>query len=163
PFTMAPVLCRIPPPRLYSAAARPSRRIVLFASDGRVPGHDGSHGVAGAGERRAHESGDQVASGRRNEGFRAVSPRELPPHRGHIGGQIGEAGVARAAHDQHLTAGHPVKKPVPHLQVAHLLLTITLEPEEWHTQVPAARERLREGAVEVPADQEPGSLRNYPP
>jgi hypothetical protein len=39
-----------------SAAARTSRGVALLASDGGVPCQDLGHGVAGAGERRAHES-----------------------------------------------------------------------------------------------------------
>src|SRR6185436_11795677 len=44
---------------------------------------------------------------------------------------------------------------------ARLLLAITLQPQEGRTQMPAGRERLREGAVEVDADQEARVLRYY--
>jgi hypothetical protein len=101
-----------------SAAARTSRGVALLASDGGVPCQDLGHGVAGAGERRAHESGDQVAGGRRDQGLRPVVARQSPPQWGPVGGQIGEARVAGAAHDQHFATGHPGEEPVAPLQIA---------------------------------------------
>src|SRR5437763_17087547 len=78
-------------PDRRSAAARTSRGVALLASDGGVLCQDVGHTVAGAGEWRADEGGDQVASGRRDQGLRPVVPRELPPQRAPVGGQTGEA------------------------------------------------------------------------
>jgi hypothetical protein len=116
----------------------PVRRVALLASNGGVPCQDLGHGVAGAGERPGDEGSDQVAAGNRAQGLRAVVASQCPPQRGQVGGQIGEARVAGAVHDQHLTVGRPGQEPVARLQVARLLLAVILQPQEGRTKVPAA-------------------------
>src|SRR5919204_1800255 len=80
---------------------------------------------------------------------------------GEIGLRVGEALVDAAPDDEYVAAPlQPAHQLIAHLQIARLLLAITLQPQKGRTQVPAARERRREEAVQVDADSEAGLLRH---
>src|ERR671939_1359907 len=84
------------------------------------------------------------------------------PRGGEIGLRVGEALVDAAADHEYVAALlQPAHQLIAHLQIARLLLAITLQPQEGRTQVPAACERRREDAVDVDADQEAGVLRHH--
>src|ERR1051326_8103366 len=89
-------------------------------------------------------------------GLCAITERAAPDG-GEIGLRVGEALVDAAADDEYLAAPLQASHQlIAHLHIARLLLAVTLKPQERRTQVPAAHERRRKGAVEVDSDQEAG-------
>src|SRR5919201_833627 len=140
-------------------------RDVLFLFDGRPTGEGLIEALLARNPKvLPDEGGDDLTRlpGDVVDGLRAGTVTEhAAPRGGEIGLRVGKALVDAAADDEYVAAPlQPAHQLIAPLQIARLLLAITLQPQKGRAQVPAAHERRREDAVEVGADSEAGVLRH---